>query len=289
MRGRDFALMVTPAVLLMTVLLSVPLLYTIVWSFQHVSYGEGSTWVGLGNYSAALRDPVFRDSVLFTVVFTVARTILLLAVGYGLALLLNAVRRERSAFLGLMLVPFIVPSIIGAMAFSWLFDSNFGGLANYFLQKVIGHGYNWFTDPWANRAVLIGNVIWHYVPLAVLILLAALQGIPQEPMEAASLDGASWRQKQWHVVLPALRPMLRFLALISVMDGLRMFDQLIPLSPSAQTINNQSVMLYVYQRAFTDSQQNLGLGSAVNVLMLFTMIVLVIPLLRSTYREVKAS
>ena len=83
--------------------------------------------------------------------------------------------------------------------------------------------------------------------------------------------------------------MLRFLALISVMDGLRMFDQLIPLSPSAQTINNQSVMLYVYQRAFTDSQQNLGLGSAVNVLMLFAMVLLVIPLLRSTYQEVKLS
>lgn len=286
MRRKEFWAMVAPSVTVMTVLLIVPLIQTFVWSFQRITYGSPGTFIGLSNYSGVLVDPRFRASIVFTVVLTLVATAIKIAVGFAMALLLNSSGRARPFFLGLLLVSYIVPTVIGATAYSWLFDSNFGGLINFFLGKVGIEGPLWFTDAWANRGMLLSQVIWHEVPFAILILLAGLQGVSQEALEAADIDGASWAQKQRFVVIPALSRLFGFIALVSIMDGLRIFDALIPLAPNAVTLGSESAMLYVYNVAFAAGQQDVGLGSAVNILTMFVILILLFPFVRQTYNEV---
>lgn len=286
MRRKEFYAMVGPSALVMALLLIVPLVQTLRWSLQRVTYGTPGTWIGLENYVNVLGDPRFRTSIVFTVGLTLVATALKIVLGFFLALLLNASGRARPIFLGLLLVSYIVPTVIGATAFSWLFDSNFGGLVNFLLDKVGIDGPLWFTDKWPNRLMLLGQVIWHEVPFAVLILLAGLQGVSTESLEAADIDGATWWQKQRFVVIPTLSRLIGFIALVSIMDELRVFDALIPLAPNAVTLGSESVMLYVYNVAFAAGQQDLGLGSAVSVLTLIVILILLIPFIRQTYRDV---
>lgn len=287
MTRRQFVIGVGPSVILMVALLTVPLVYTIVWSLQHVEYGSPGEWVGFANYSDAFGDPMFRRAVGFSIGFALVNTALLMVLGYGVALLMNRVRRGRPVFLGLLLLPYVVPAIISATAFSWLFDDNFGGLANYLLQKIGVPQVLWFTNTWANRGLVLLEALWAGLPFFMLVFLGALQGVSNEQLEAAVMDGATWWQRQRYVVIPTLGPMIRFLALISVSSTLGIFDTLVALAPNAQTVGTQSITLYIYQQAFARDQQNLGLGSAVNVLMLFVMIVLVLPIVRRIYEEVK--
>lgn len=288
MRRRELLIGVGPSLGIMLLLLGVPLIYTIIWSFQSVEFGTPGTWIGLTNYTRVLQDPVFHSAAFFTIGYAIVSTTVLLILGYILAMLLHHAGRGKSIFLGVLLVPYVVPAIIAATAFSWLFDNSFGGLVNVVIEAITGQQVQWFTDTWANRGLVMLAGVWLGVPFYMLVLLGALKGVPNEQIEAATADGANWWQRQWYVVIPALGPMFRFLALIGIMNALGVFDILIPLAPNAETVDSQSVSLYVYQKAFARDQQDLGLGSAVNVLIMLVMFVLVSPFVRNIYREVKA-
>lgn len=287
MTRRQFMMGVAPSMIVMLGLLTVPLLTTIVWSFQRVEYGGAGQWMGFANYSAVFRDPQFLRSVRFSIGFALVNTALLLMLGYGLALLMNSVRHGRTVFLGILLLTYVVPSIISATMFSWLFDDNFGGLVNYLIKLAGGQPVQWFTGTWPNRGLVLLESVWAGLPFFMLVFLGALQGVSTEQVEAAFMDGANWWQRQRFVVIPAIGPMFRFLALIAVSSALGIFDALVALSPNARTVGTQSVSLYVYETAFANEQRNLGLGSAVNVLMLLVMFALVSPLIRRMYQEVK--
>lgn len=288
MTRRQFLMGVGPSVFVMAALLLFPLATTLVWSFQKVSYGTPGVWVGLANYTRLFGDKVFRAAVAFSVGFALVDTALLMVLGYGLALLMNRVRRGRPIFLGLLLVPYVVPAIISATAFGWLFDDNFGGLVNFFLSHVGVHNIHWFTGTWPNRGLVLMEALWGGLPFYMLVFLGALQGVSTDQVEAAEIDGANWFQRQWHIVLPSIGPMFRFLVLISVSSTLGIFDALVVLSPNAQVVGNQSVNQYIYRVAFNSDQQQLGVGSAVSVLMLIVMFTLVSPIVRRIYGEVKA-
>ena len=288
MRRKEFLLLAGPSALIMTVLLVVPLIQTIIWSLQDITYGQQGVWTGLSNYVEILSDGLFRQAVVFTIALTLVGLAFKLVLGFLLAVLLQRTGRARPLFLGFLLLSYIVPTVIGAVAFSWLFDSNFGGLVNWLLQHVgVANPPLWFADQWPNRIMVLANIIWHELPFSILILLAGLQGVNTEALEASQIDGANWWQQQRYVVIPSLGPLIGFISLITIMDGLRIFDALIPLSPSAVSLGNQSVMLYVYNVAFAAGDQKVGLGSAVSVLTMIIIFVLLVPFIRQTYREVR--
>ncbi len=288
MRRREFLGFVTPSVLVMAGLLVLPLYQTIVWSFQKVDYGEDGTFVGLGNYGQALADPRFGQAVLFTVQLTVVVVIALLVLGYLLAVLVNTLGRSKPWVLGILLISYVIPHVVGGAMFSWLFNSNFGGVLNYVLSTLLGHDILWFADMWPNRIMVALNTLWFMLPFAMLVILAGLQSVPEDVLEAAKIDGAPTWRVHWHVIIPSVRGVLGFVAIIAIMDVLRTFDQLIALSPQAVQIGNESVMLYVFNVAFQDGGQQLGLGSAVNVLLIALICLMLYPFIRGVVREARA-
>lgn len=285
MRRREYLAFIAPSMVVMFGLLALPLLRTVQWSFQAVDYGAPGTWVGLANYTSALSDPRFLSAIGFTIGLTLAVYVVVLAIAYVLAVLVNGLGRARPWVLGTLLVSYVVPQVIGATMFGWLFDSSFGGVADYLLRSVTGLEVLWLTDPWANRLLLLMAVAWGMIPFAMLVILAGLQGVPEELIEAAELDGVTTLQLHLRIIAPTIRGVLGFVSLIMIMDVLRVFDQLIPLSPQAVQIGNESAMLYIYNVAFRDGGQNLGLGSAVNILLIIVIFILLLPFIRGTARE----
>lgn len=289
MKAREFWLLFAPSFLIMSGLLVVPLIRTIQWSFESVRYGTPGTFVGLANFADALTDPRFARAALFTVVVTVITTAILLVLGYLIATGINRLTTSRPLVLGIMLVSYVLPNLVGAVAYSWLFDDNFGGVVNRFIGLLGGTQVLWFTDQVPNAILIISNTVWHMLPFAMLIILAGLQGVPAELREAATIDGANALQTHLHVIIPTIRGVIGFVTLISIMDVLRMFDNLIPLSPQAEAIGNESIMLYVYSVAFADGAQNLGLGSAINVLTIALILVMLIPFIRGIFKEARVA
>jgi ABC-type sugar transport system permease subunit len=287
MRRREFAMLVGPSVVVMVGLLLLPLIRTIQWSLQDVDYGSPGKWVGFANYTEAFSDPRFGRAVLFTVILTAIVTAVLLVAGYVLAVLVNGLGRAKPFVLGLLLVPYVIPHIVGATMFSWLFNPNYGGVLNYFIEKVTGQQILWMSSTWPNRMVISLDTIWSMLPFAMLIIVAGLQGVSEEIIEAAKIDGASPLRLHLSVIVPSIRGVLGFVALISIMDVVRTFDQLIPLSPQAVQIGNESIMLYIYNVAFQNGGQDLGLGSAINVLLILLIVVLLLPFIRGVAKETR--
>lgn len=287
MRRREFAVLVGPSLLVMVGLLVLPLVRTLQWSFQEVSYGRAGSFVGLSNYLQALTDARFGRAVFFTLLLTGVVTAVILVVGYLVAIGVDGLGRLRPYILGSMLVAYVLPSVVGAVSFSWLFDSNFGGVLNLAIQRLTGQEFLWFTDTWPNRVMIIAHTVWHLLPFSVLMILAGLQGVPKELREAAIIDGASaWKMHLW-VIIPTMRGIIGFVCLITIMDVLRTFDSLVPLSPQADAIGNETVMYYVFDNAFRDGSQQLGLGSAVNVLSILLILVCLSPFIRDLLKEAR--
>ncbi len=287
MRRREFAVLAGPSILVMAGLLLLPLYRTIQWSLQDVDYGSPGRFVGLANYREAFSDPRLTDAAVFTVTLTLLVTAVLMVAGYVLAVIVNGLGRAKPYVLGLLLVPYVIPHIVGASMFLWLFNSNYGGVVTYLIERVTGIEILWMTDTWPNRILLALNIIWSMLPFAMLIIVAGLQGVPDEILEAAKMDGASSLRTHLSVIVPSIRGVLGFVALISIMDVVRVFDPLVPLSPQAVQIGNESIMLYIYNVAFRDGGQNLGLGSAINVLLILLIVVLLFPFIRGVAKEAK--
>jgi ABC-type sugar transport system permease subunit len=290
-KRRQFWALVAPSVVVMFGFMLVPLYRTVRWSFQRVNYGEVGTSVGLENYRVALSDPRLGRAVLFTVGLTAVVAVICLVLGYVLATLVNRLGRARPLVLGLLLISYVSPHIVGAVAFSWLFDSNFGGIVDYLLNAVSGGAFGeplWFTSTWPNRLIIVLNVVWFMLPFAMLLILAGLQGVSAEMLEAAQIDGASPLQRHLYVIIPSIRGVLGFVLLIMTMDVIRTFDSLIPLAPQSLTNGNESLMVYIYRVAFAESTRNLGLGSAISVLTILLILVLLLPSLRNVVREARA-
>ncbi|SDD12391.1 carbohydrate ABC transporter permease [Auraticoccus monumenti] len=287
MRRREFLALTLPSMLVMFGFMLVPLYRTVEWSFEKVSYGRAGTFVGLQNYLAALTEPRFGRAVLFTVGLTAVVTVVTVCLGYLIANLVNGLGRLRPLVLGIMLISYVIPHVVGAVSFSWLFDSNFGGVANFLLGQVTGGDVLWFTDLWPNRLIIALNVIWSMLPFVMLMILAGLQGVPSETLEAAQIDGAGTIMRHRHVIIPSIRGVLGFAVLISTMDVLRTFDNLVPLAPQAVGLGNESIMLYIYNVAFREGAEDLGLGSAISVLTIIIILVLLYPSIRSILKEAK--
>ena len=292
MKRSQFLVLIAPSVVVMFGFMLVPLYRTVRWSFQRVTYGEPGIGVGLANYATALSDPRLGRAVLFTVGLTVVVTTFCVVVGYVLAVLVNGLRRARPVVLGIMLISYVLPHVVGAVAFSWLFDSNFGGVVNFLANKITGGAFgepHWFTDVWPNRLIVTLNIIWFMLPFAMLMILAGLQGVSQEAIEAAEIDGASVLQRHLHVIIPSIRGVLGFVVLIFTMDVVRTFDPLIPLAPQATLLGNESIMFYVYRVAFAEGALNVGLGSAINILTIVLILILLAPSIRNLIRESRAA
>jgi multiple sugar transport system permease protein len=220
----------------------------------------------------------FLGALRFTLLYTLVTTPFILAGGLLMALAMNRVtQRLKGLFIAASLLPFIITPVVGALAIKWLFRDD--GLVPHLLQQV-GIQVFWMAQAWSAQLLIILYGIWHVMPFAFIVFYAGLQGVPQDSLEAARLDGASRWQQLRYVTLPHLAPLLVFVTLIHLMDAYRVFEPVLVLTRGAFTTSVQYLTYSVLLE-----ENNAFKASAAAVLTLIGIGVLLIPLLRRTWRE----
>jgi multiple sugar transport system permease protein len=213
-----------PALLLMLVIFLYPLGYSFFKSFYRWDLNTAdNAFRGLANYTDLFTSSAFTQTFRNQVVFTVASLVLEGVGGMAIAVLLNSkLKGLRPARTLLLIPPMVAPAVVG-LNFRWLFNEQVG-LIDGILRALHLPVIPWLSEPgWALVAVTIASV-WQNTPLLVLLFLAGLQAIPKEPLEAASVDGASSWRAFWSIVLPLLRPVIVVALMIRIIDLFRTFD-----------------------------------------------------------------
>jgi multiple sugar transport system permease protein len=269
-------LFVLPATALIALFGIVPIGWVVILSLQHNDLLTAPTWVGLGNYRTLVHDPVFRDSIRRTIVYTILFVPLSVGGALAVALLLHAEIRFGRFYRTAVFVPVATSTVATGIIFNWLLDPTYG-IANYLLDKVGLGPYGFFQDPDQALYAVVAMTVWGWLGFDVIIYLAALQGIPQDVLEAAALDGARRWATFRHVVLPLLSPATLFLIVWSTINALQVFDE-IYVTTRGGPLQATTVLVYeIYNEAFVVFHAGYAAAIAV-VLFLITMVFSVIQL-----------
>jgi multiple sugar transport system permease protein len=269
-------LFVLPATALIALFGIVPIGWVVLLSVQHNDLLTAPSWVGLGNYRTLVHDPVFRDSIRRTIVYTVLFVPLSVGGALAVALLLHADIRFSRLYRTAVFVPVATSTVATGIIFNWLLDPTYG-IANYLLDKVGLGPYGFFQDPDQALYAVVAMTVWGWLGFDVIIYLAALQGIPQDVLEAAALDGARRWATFRHVVLPLLSPATLFLIVWSTINALQVFDE-IYVTTRGGPLQATTVLVYeIYNEAFVVFHAGYAAAIAV-VLFLITLVFSVVQL-----------
>ena len=281
MKRGTFTFFVGPSVFVMMALMTMPLIASIVLGLHFITFRnlDAPQWIGLQNYQEVLADPEFWDSLEFTLIFIAITVPLRIVLGLMFALLLDQITKWRGVFIAAALVPFVMTPVVGTLIFRDMFDR--GGPYWYWMQQLFD--YRLFMNSTTVPLLIIFHSIWTATPFAMIVLFAGLQTLPQESLEAAKVDGASWLRQLWHVAIPHLRSLFIFIGLISIMDAYRVFDSVFVLTQQNPIFDAETIMYYNFQVAMSFGR--LGKANAMSVLTVIGIFVVLIPFLVLTYRE----
>lgn len=259
-------LFMLPAAIFLLCFLTYPLGLGVWLGFTDTKIGRDGIFIGLENYEFLWDDSVFWLSVFNTLLYTTVASVLKFALGLWLALLLNQSLPIKSFFRAIVLLPWVVPTVLSALAFWWIYDSQFS-IISWSLIKMglIDQPINFLGDPTNARLSVIAANVWRGIPFVAISLLAGLQTIPASLQEAASLDGATSWQRFRHVTLPMLTPIIAVVMTFSVLFTFTDF-QLIYVLTKGGPVNATHLMATLsFQRAIPGGQ--LGEGAAIAVAM----------------------
>lgn len=258
----------TPALGLLLVFLTYPLGLGFWLAFTDAKIGRPGRFIGAANFVSLFNDRIFWLSVFNTLVYTFIATALKFGLGLWLALLLNANQHFKSLIRAIVLVPWIVPTVLSAMAFWWIYDPQFS-IISYTLKDVLGwreQNVDFLGTPWSARLSLIAANVWRGIPFVAISLLAGLQTISQSLYEAAVLDGATPWQRFRHITLPLLMPVLAIVLTFSVLFTFTDFQLVYAITRGGPVNSTHLMATLAFQRGIPGGQ--LGEGAAIAVAMI---------------------
>ncbi len=271
-RERQLALLfVSPALLVLLVLIGGSILYALFLSFHRLEVVGGAiryTFVGLAQYLRFLEDARLRQTLVQTLIYSTLRVSGVMIISMGLAVLLNQGIPGISVLKRLFLVPWALSYVVNALVWGWIYHGNFGVLNAILLRLGLIDRYHvWLGEPGTALAAIVFADVWKSVPFAALMFMAALQGVPRDLIDAAKVDGATPWGRYRHVTLPWLRPVILVLLVVETMWALKAFDVIWVLTRGGPLDRTMVLNVYAYQQTFQFF--NFGYGSAVAYLITF--------------------
>jgi multiple sugar transport system permease protein len=267
-------LLVAPVVLLLLGLVAYPFVIAVSMAMTDRTIGNPGKFIGLTNIQRLLQDSIYRQAVHNTVIYTAGATILKVAVGFGLALLINERFRFRQTIRSAVLLPWIVPAALGTLAWLWIFAPSFSVL-NWILihAGVVKTGLPWLVD--GNLALFSVTLVnaWRGIPFFAITLLAGLQAISQELYEASAIDGAGKLGRFWYVTLPLMIPILLITLVLSIIWTFSDFQTVYALTGGGPLNSTHLLATLSYQVGIASGR--LGEGAAISLTMLPVLFVLV--------------
>ena len=277
-------LFVLPIVVLVLALVAYPFCYAIYLSMTRKFVGMPPVFVGFENYVRLASDGFFLRAVWNSLVFTFGSVVFKLGLGMAMALVLTSQIRFRNLFTGILLVPWVAPTVVSALNFLWIYDGSLGVL-NYLLVKVfriLPHGVGWLSEAGTAMASVIFVNIWRGFPFFGISFLAGMKAIPGELYEAASVDGANAVQRFLYVTLPGLRNIVIIVVLLSTIWTFNDFGIVYILTKGGPGGATMVLPVFTYEMAF--GAQRLGDAIAVALYMLPPLAFVIIVLSRHMRR-----
>lgn len=253
--------MVAPALLAIAIFSLAPTLYGMIISVYRVEFVQLLSFVGPANYVDVLTDPKFWNSVRVSFTFTIASMLLSVTIGFALALLANQRIRFQSAFRTIALLPWVTSYVVTYLIFRWILNADFGLLNALFVEALGWPRIQWLGNPALAMTCLILVNVWRGAPYAMVLLLAGLQGIPQELYEAAAIDGAGRVRSFFAVTLPLMRTPLMVLIVLTTIADFNVVVAMLVLTGGGPGIATESMSLRMYYEAFTNAR--MGTASAI--------------------------
>jgi multiple sugar transport system permease protein len=229
----------------------------------------------------------FWKALRFTLTFTLITLPLVLVSGLVIAMVINnASKMVRGPVIFISLLPFIITPVIGALSINWLFrgDGILTAAMEWYLQRDIAL----FAQAWTIEVLMMTYRVWHVAPFAAIIFYAALQTVNQDSLESAVIDGASRWQRLRYVIIPHLMPLIVFVSMIHLMDSYRVFEEIVGFSSQGHVISLQW-LTFDFLRPDDSGNRSISRASASAMLTMIGIVVILIPLLRRTWRDHKGT
>lgn len=276
--------LIAPAIILMLLVTAFPMLRAIYLSVFDYSLTapDDRDFIGVSNYVTALTDPLFWQTTGVTVLYMVVTVAVELVIGFIFAMVMHRVIFARGVIRTSILIPYGIITVVSGFAWQFAFTST-NGFVNGWLPGI-SDDFNWFGQTNSAVIAIMVSEIWKTTPFMSLLLLAGLAQVSEDMIEAAKVDGATWWQRLWKVIIPNMRAAIMVAVLFRALDAYRIFDNIFVMTNGAQ--KTESISFLTYRQ--TIEQFQLGMGSALSVL-LFLSVLLVAFLIVRLFRVDLAS
>ena len=261
-----------PALIILVFIFIYPLGRSISYSFTDYNLiNRTNDFVGLANYRQLFSDSVFYTALINTLALGISPVVGAFLIGFAQALVLNEIKRNRGLLRGLALLPWVVPQVVVAFLFQFIYNPSVG-VFNVLLRDagLIRNFQPWLAHPSTAPAAVVLAYIWNETPFFMLMLLAGLQSIPLDIVEASIVDGANWRQRLRYIVLPSLRRIIAISTILMVIWNFNNFSIIWPLTEGGPVNWTLTFSVWVYREAF----QNFDLGYAATIGVLWLLLLM---------------
>ena len=278
--------LILPSIVLTLGLVLWPIINTLQLSFTdtNLSRPDHSTYIGFENYINHLTDGFFWNTVGRTLYFTVISVGLEVILGIGIALLIAQHLKGWRLLRIAIIIPWAIPTVVNATIWRWIFNADYGALNGLLLQLGLIDSYiPWLGDPWRAMNLVILADVWHSVPFVVLIISAALAGLPKDLYNAAAIDGANSWQRFTRVTVPLLRPALMVILVIRTVEAFRVFDVIYTMTRGGPVNGTMVISYLTYEETF--SFLKMGSGSALSFLVSLFILIMAVAYIRILYTE----
>ena len=265
--------LVAPAVIVMLLVTAWPMIQALYLSMfrYRLTTPDDREFIWFDNYGTVLSDSLFWQDTLNTVIIMVVTVVVELVIGFAFAMVMHRIIFARGAVRTAILIPYGIITVVSAFAWQFAFSLNNGWVNTWFdWLPWLEQDTNWFGSHWPAMFAIMISEIWKTTPFMSLLLLAGLSQIPEDMIEAAKVDGATWWQRLWKVILPNMKAAIMVAVLFRALDAFRIFDNIYVMTKGAQDTESSSFLTY---RQVIEQVQ-LGLGSALSVLLFLTVLLL---------------
>ncbi len=272
-----------PAVIFVIIVTQIPFLVTIWYSLRswNLLRPDGNIFVGLGNYADIFTDSTFRGAALNSVIITLGCVLVAMVLGIASALLLDRKFRGQGFIRTLMITPFLIMPVAGAMLWAVsMLDPSYG-LVNWFIGLFGIPAVAW-TSTFPVFSILLA-LVWQWTPFMMLLVLAGLQAQPKDVLEAAQMDGAGWWQTFGLVTLPQLRRYIELGLLLGAIYVVNTFDHIYLMTAGGRGTTRATLPFYIYQRASLGF--DIGQAAAMGVIVVIGTIIIAVFALRLLFRS----
>jgi trehalose/maltose transport system permease protein len=265
--------LVAPAVIMMLLVTAWPMIQALYLSLfrYRLTAPDDREFIGIDNYVTVLTDSLFWRDTWNTILIMVVTVAVELVIGFAFAMVMHRIIFARGLMRTSILIPYGIITVVSAFAWQFAFSLN-NGFVNAWFNWLpwIAEDTNWFGDHWHAMFAIMVSEIWKTTPFMALLLLAGLSQVSEDMLEAAQVDGATWWQRLWKVILPNMRAAIMVAVLFRALDAYRIFDNIYIMTRGAQ--DTESISFLTYRQVI--EQMQLGLGSALSVVLFLSVLLL---------------